>query len=308
MRLNTDGQDAQWFIERWGGFNLLVNFTHIERPVSNTQIPVAIHPLLHDYTQLLAQSVPDLAEACYLHGSIALNAFNERQSDIDFITVLRRSPTLQDITHLKNTHRILADTYPNWTLDGSYLQWHDLGRLPDEIAPSPYVADGIFHPQGYRDINLVTWWVLKHHGIAILGSSPQSLGFTVSWDELVAQMHDNLNSYWRSWTYSPIQLPKLLADYGVQWAVLGVLRLWYTFCENDITSKTGAGKYALSYLSEQWHPLIQEAIALRDDSEHKFYTSRIRRAYDAVKFLRYIIRLCNERQRIDCHRSVRLFK
>jgi hypothetical protein len=253
--------------------------------------------------QLLAQSVPDLAEACYLHGSIALNAFNERLSDIDFVTVLRRTPTPQDLIHLKTSHQILSTTYPNWTLDGSYLQWNDLGRLPDAIAPSPYVADGVFHPQGYRDINLVTWWVLKHYGIAILGPSPQELVFTVSWDELVARMHDNLNSYWHSWTHSPIRLSQLLTDYGVQWSVLGILRLWYAFCENEITSKTGAGRYALSHLPERWHPLIQEAINLRDDCEHKPYTSRICRAYDAVRFLRYIIRLCNDRLQTDFNRS-----
>jgi Domain of unknown function (DUF4111) len=267
----------------------------------NIRIPEVIHPLLHDYMQLLAQSVPDLTEACYLHGSIALNAFNERLSDIDFVTVLRRRPTPQDIIHLKTSHQILSTTYPNWTLDGSYLQWNDLGRLPDAIAPSPYVADGVFHPQGYRDINLVTWWVLKHYGIAILGPSPQALIFTVSWDELVARMHDNLNSYWRSWTRSPIRLSQLLTDYSVQWSVLGVLRLWYAFCENEITSKTGAGGYALSHLPGRWHPLIQEAINIRDDCEHKLYTSRIRRAYDAVRFLRYIIRLCNDQLQTDSH-------
>ena len=101
--------------------------------VENIQIPEVIHPLLHDYLNLLAQSVPNLTEACYLHGSIALNAFNERLSDIDFVTVLRRSPTPQEIIHLEKIHQILSTTHPNWTLDGSYLQWNDLGRLPDEI-------------------------------------------------------------------------------------------------------------------------------------------------------------------------------
>lgn len=272
--------------------------------MENIQIPEVIQPLLHDYLNLLARFVPDLTEACYLHGSIALDAFNERLSDIDFITVLRRSPTPQDIIRLEKIHQILATTYPNWTLDGSYLQWHDLGRLPDAIDPSPYVADGVFHSQGYRDINLVTWWVLKHYGIAILGVSPQALSFTVSWDELVARMYDNLNSYWRNWTRSPIRLSQLLTDYGVQWAVLGILRLWYAFCENKITSKTGAGRYALSHLPARWHPLIQEAINLRDDCEHKVYRFRICRAYDAVKFLRYIIWLCNDRLQRDSPRSV----
>lgn len=261
--------------------------------MKDVQIPELICPLLQDYTRLLSYHVPDLVNACYLHGSVALNAFNERLSDIDFITVLRRSPTSHEITHLRVVHQTITTQYPQWKLDGSYLKWNDFGRLPDVIVPSLYVSQGIFHSQGHRDLNLVTWWVLKHHGIALLGPSSQALIFTVSWDELIAQMHDNLNSYWCSWTRSPTRLPQLLTDYGIQWAILGVLRLWYTFREHNITSKVKAGSYALAHLSDRWHPLIQEAINLRDTPERRFYNSHIYRAYDAVKFLRYIIRLCD---------------
>jgi hypothetical protein len=84
-------------------------------------------------------------------------------------------------------------------------------------------------------------------------------------------------------------------DYGIQWTVIGVLRVWYSFREQDITSKTGAGGYALTHLPSQWHPLIQEAINLRDHPGHKLYTSRLRRARDAVQFLHYLIQLCNDR-------------
>jgi Domain of unknown function (DUF4111) len=261
--------------------------------MNDARIPTSIRPLLDDYLGLLRDRVPDLADACYLHGSIALNAFNDRLSDIDFITVLRHRPTADELTCLRSIHQNLATKYPRWKMDGSYLQWQDLGLLSDRIVPSPYVADGIYHPQGYRDINLVTWWLLKHHGIALFGTSPQTLTFTVSWDELVARMHENLHSYWRSWTRSPTRVPQLLTDYGVQWAVLGILRLWYAFREGDIVSKTDAGRSALTHLPERWHPIVREAIALRESPDRSSYTSRICRAYDAVRFLRYIIQQCD---------------
>jgi Domain of unknown function (DUF4111) len=260
--------------------------------MNDARIPESIRPLLQDYLGVLNDRVP-LAEACYLHGSIALNAFNDRLSDIDFITVLRYRPTADDLTHLRTIHQTITNKYPRWKLDGSYLQWQDLGRLPAAIDPSPYVAEGILHPQGYRDVNLVTWWLLKHHGVALFGTPPQSLTFTVSWDELVARMHENLHSYWRSWTRSPTRLPQLFTDYGIQWAVLGILRLWYTFREGDIVSKTDAGRSALIHLPARWHPLIQEAIDLRETPDRRLDRSRICRAYDAFQFLRYIIRLCD---------------
>jgi hypothetical protein len=110
----TAAQLSRWAASGywWGRYSNFHTFRVIMR---NIRIPEVIHPLLHDYMQLLAQSVPDLTEACYLHGSIALNAFNERLSDIDFVTVLRRRPTPQDIIHLKTSHQILSTTYPNWS-------------------------------------------------------------------------------------------------------------------------------------------------------------------------------------------------
>jgi predicted nucleotidyltransferase len=258
------------------------------------RIPESIRPLLQDYLRLLSDQVPDLVAACYLYGSIALDAFNERLSDIDFLTVLHRRPTSQEVRHLQEIHKRLTTTYPDWPLDGSYLQWDDLGRLPDTVAPYPNVAQGVFHPHGERDLNLVTWWILKHHGVAILGPSPQTLAFTVDWDDLAVRMHDNLNSYWYSWTRSPTRLVQLFTDYGVQWSVLGVLRLWYSFREQDITSKTTAGRYALTHLPSRWHRLIQEAINLRNAPDQRLYACPIHRASQAMQFLHYMLQLCND--------------
>ena len=257
------------------------------------RIPELIRPLLQSYLRLLSD-VPDLIEAVYLHGSIALGAFNQRMSDIDFVTVLHRCPTANEIRHLQAIHQTLTTKYPQWRLDGSYLQWHNLGQLPDAVASYPYVAYGVFYSQGYRDLNLVTWWVLKHYGIAVIGPSPQTLSFSVSWDELVDRMHTNLNDYWRSWTRTPTRWVQLLTDYGTQWAVLGVLRLWYTFREQDITSKTAAGRYALTYLPSRWHGIIQEAMNLRDAPQKRIYRFRIYRAFIAVQFLNDMIERCNQ--------------
>ncbi len=68
--------------------------------MNDARIPEPICPLLQDYLELLSDRVPDLIAVCYLHGSIALDAFNERLSDIDFVTVLRQRPTSEHLTQL----------------------------------------------------------------------------------------------------------------------------------------------------------------------------------------------------------------
>lgn len=64
-------------------------------------------------------------------------------------------------------------------------------------------------------------------------------------------MRDNLNSYWLKWVnscrrFTSIGYIALLVSLKtIEWGVLGVSRLYYTFNEKNITSKVGAGEYAL---------------------------------------------------------------
>ena len=263
----------------------------------DTRIPTPIHDLLGEYMRLLAQELPGFVTGLYLHGSIALNAFTVHHSDIDFVALLSRRATATDIETLRMLHKTLATSYPRWALEGSYLQWHELGLQEENVTPAPIHHDGTLDGNGVFDVNSVTWWVLKHHGIALLGPQPQELDYAVDWQLLIAAMHENLNSYWASYTRNPKRIAWLLSDFGIEWTVLGVLRQYYSFVAHAITSKTGAGEYALAHLPAKWHRLIQEAIQIRNlpsGTPYKsLYESRVTRAADAYNFLRYIIGHCN---------------
>lgn len=87
-------------------------------------------------------------------------------------------------------------------------------------------------------INHVTWWILKNHGITVIGPQSNLFTITVDWDELIRKMHHNLNTYWASYTVHPRRMAQFFTDYGIQWIVLGVLRQFYTFHEQAITSKS----------------------------------------------------------------------
>jgi Aminoglycoside adenylyltransferase, C-terminal domain len=105
-------------------------------------------------------------------------------------------------------------------------------------------------------------------------------------------MSENLNAYWVKWTGSPVQIAKLLSDCGIQWAVLGVLRQFYTFREKEVASKTAAGEYALASTQERWQPIIRKTLKVPESQNETYFHSRIVRAVDAVAFLKYIIWTC----------------
>ena len=244
----------------------------------SAEIPQSVQQVLDEYIALVHERLPSLLEGLYLHGSLALGAFDPRLSDIDFISITSRRCTEADIDGLRAIHDTLRQRYPQAHLEGSYLQWGDLGRFEDTIPPHPYIHDGVLHASGHFDLNAVTWWVLKHRGIAVVGPPPEYLDIQVDWDGLIAKMHHNMNTYWASYTTNPRRMAWLLTDDGVQWAVLGVLRQFYTFRERAITSKTGAGIYALQHMPQRWHRLIQEAIDIRAGIEGSSYRWRVVRA------------------------------
>lgn len=257
----------------------------------SARLPASLQPLFDQYVQLTNQALPDFLAGFYLHGSVALGAFNPRLSDLDFITVTSRPCTPNDLAALRTVHQNIARVYPQPPLSGSYLPWGDFGKTTP-TSPRPHYHDGTLRLSNRHDTGLVTWHILKTHGLALLGPLPNQLKFDVNWGDLLADMRHNLNTYWvRYTTYLP-RLAWLLTDHGVQWTVLGVLRQLYTFRESDITSKTGAGEYALKHLPTQWHKIIQEAISIREGGQ-RVYRSHLTRAIDARALVKYVIETCN---------------
>jgi Domain of unknown function (DUF4111) len=256
-------------------------------------IPQSVQQVLDEYTALIHEQLPGLLAGVYLHGSLALGAFDPRLSDIDFISITSRRCSATDIDSLRAIHDALRQRYPQAHLEGSYLQSDDLGRFEDTIPPHPHIHDGVLHISGHFDINAVTWWVLKHRGITVVGPPAEHFDYQVDWDDLIAKMHHNMNTYWASFTTNPRRIAWLLTDDGIQWAVLGVLRQFYTFREHAITSKISAGIYGLQHTPRRWQHLIQEALDIRAGMATSSYRSRVVRALAAYTFLQLIITACN---------------
>jgi hypothetical protein len=260
----------------------------------NQRIPEPVRPILERYISSVEQELPGLIRGFYVVGSIALNGFNERFSDIDFVAVLARSASTTEMETIAAIHKALEKCFPRWEMSGTYVQISDLGRSEETTHPHPHFHDGKFHREGKIAVNPVTWWELKNHGIAIRGEEPQELPFNVDWNLLLAWMRENLNTYWHGWTVRLDRRLIMLSDWGIKWTVLGVLRQYYTFRENSITTKLGAAEYALTSLPGMWHPLVQEAIDIRASEKRRHYRSRLVRMMDAVKLIECIIQISND--------------
>ncbi|WP_019909813.1 nucleotidyltransferase domain-containing protein [Paenibacillus sp. HW567] len=234
--------------------------------------------------------------AVYIYGSVALGDYIEGSSDIDFIAILREPLNISDIQAISAAHREVENVFPQADIMGAYLLDNDLGKPQSEISPLITYYNKHVHSNGYgADINPITWWTLKNHGIKVFGSE-QSLNYEVEIKSLLGYVIDNLNNYWVTWI-ERLEKQLLLSDQerftkqldeSVEWCTLGMLRQLYTIKEHNIKSKVEAGYYGITTVPQHWHRLIYEAINIKRLRPERYYCSNEKRLTDLVALLRYI--------------------
>ena len=141
----------------------------------------------------------------------------------------------------------------------------------------------------------VTWHTLARHGIAVRGPDPAALGV---WDDpaaLATWTLGNLDGYWRPWHDRHARLASraglaALGTWAPTWGVLGVSRLHYTLATGAITSKAGAGRYALGAFPARWHRVIRECLRIRcGNADPSLYRTPLARRREALAYIAMVI-------------------
>ncbi|MGE7997548.1 nucleotidyltransferase domain-containing protein [Lysinibacillus sp. NPDC093190] len=263
----------------------------------NSRVPIPVQKILNDYITLFQSKLPNTLEGFYLHGSIALNAYIKGSSDIDFITVVNRSLTEEDVKVISDLHKELNQKYMDTGMDGCYLLVEDIGKKQSEVKGCLNVNEGKTNWSN-DNINPITWWILKNKGITVLGPDVATYNFSVYNRVLGDYVLENMNSYWSNRLqkikkYKAFLIPNKLVDLEVEWSITGVLRQFYTLQEHDIVSKVDACKYAILHLPEEFHNIINEAISIREGSNIRYCNSKKQRLDATIQCMDYILKDCN---------------
>jgi hypothetical protein len=247
--------------------------------------------VLADYLRLTDELAPGVVEGVYLVGSLALDDFHAGVSDIDFVGVLAGDPEPDQVAALAAVHARVAAAWPRPYLDGPYLTRADLAAGPDACGPRPAVHEHAFTAASRFAQDQITWHTLARHGVTVTGPAPAALGVRTGRSALVAWVRGNVASYWRPWTRryaSPLGLLALGDDLPV-WGVLGMARMSYTIATGEITSKRGAGEYALRKAVGSERVLAECLRIRRGGGGASLYRSRLARRRGAVAYLRTTI-------------------
>lgn len=258
-----------------------------------SQIPNVIKPLLYEYQQKLKNYFGDKVYGVYLYNSVALGGFDEKKSDIDFITVLNEEFEDKDIPLINEIHNDLINKYRHAArMEGMYLHKSKIGKLNSEIKPYLYFCNGKLQDYGYYDVNCVTWWTLKHNGIAVNSPGIDILNIDVDWNKLLKTMDYNLNEYWKE---KLDEKDIFVQDEWVEFAVLTLCRIFYTLENKKIATKLQSVQYSLENVPQKYKLIIQEGIRLRGNySNNSLYKTAGEREKALKVFIKYMINYCNE--------------
>lgn len=265
-------------------------------------LPREVEEVATLYRALAGETV----RGAFVIGSAALGDWWPGASDIDLVALVDTVDPSHD-ERLREIHaRVRADggagTAPD--LDVVYLLHRDLARAPADVGERPHHGDGLLR----RDTGMTTpviWHSLAEHGVSVPGADGARAELGEVWLDgatLRSWCRGNLASYWTRWAAQGAQPATrggmaLLTDWAVAWCVLGVLRLRFTIDSGAITSKSGAGLWALSTLAldADERALVEEALALRGaltDAPAKALGREhaVARRERVVAFLRRVIR------------------
>lgn len=228
-------------------------------------MPGEVSGAVGDYLRDVDRAAPGFVEAVYVTGSVALGDYRPSISDVDLVAVSGHQPTQGELAALAELHR---PSRPS--VDVLYATRDDLRRDPSQQS-LPGSVGGEFRRDGAFEANPVAWRVLSTRAIAVRGAALTDRDVWFDADSLRSWNVANLDGYWSAWVRRAraevATEARVRHEYGLQWLVLGVPRLHYTIATLDVTSKTGAGRYALGVAPQQWHTVLETAVALRADED-----------------------------------------
>jgi len=205
----------------------------------------------------------------YLRGSLAMGDFIPETSDLDVLAVTERPVDETEFIALLELHAQIAaspNTYAR-RLEMAYIDKAALRRF----------QPGLRHPtlgQGEK----LTWsehhenwilerWVVRQHGIALLGPAAQSLIDPISPAEIRNAVRLRLPD-WVEWAQTPDDPDWLLPRSHKAYAIETMCRALYTLANGKLGSKPQSVKWALKTLPEPWRTTVEHSQVWRTDQTY----------------------------------------
>lgn len=243
-------------------------------------LPAHVHRTILYWIDVLESINVTGLRGFYLYGSIALEAFDEETSDVDFLAVTKEPFTEDEVKRLEEAYVDLLEREPFLArLEGNVLAENQLD-LHAEVE-CPQCTQGRFFYRERYDYNAVTLYTIQQRGLTIVGSGPKEVLPAVSQAELRVAMEYNLRFLERRLPY--------YAEHSAEYQAFGIMtlcRIFYTMLTGEITSKRAAGQFAATVFEEPWRRLVKRTLNATAARFHGW--ERLASREELLAFHRYV--------------------
>ena len=230
--------------------------------------PPEASALLNDLLAGVSQALGDNLLGFYLRGSLALGDFDPETSDVDILVVTHHPVSDAEFEALTQLHARIpagheADAHH---YEISYIDRASLKRFaPGERRHPTTGTDWPFGRAEHRDNWVLERWIVREHGVALLGPDPKTLIDPIPPDELRAAVRSELQARVRDWAGGETAPDWLLPRSYQAFEIETVCRALYTLARGELPTKPQAVAWALETLPEPWRSLVERSQAWRAD-------------------------------------------
>ncbi|MGI8927544.1 MAG: aminoglycoside adenylyltransferase domain-containing protein [Tepidiformaceae bacterium] len=196
----------------------------------------------------------------YVRGSLATDDFVPETSDVDTLMVTERPVTEAEFALLAAMHADLArlpSAYAN-RLEAAYIGREALRRFQPGLSHPTLGQGETLLMTEHREHWVLERWVVREHGITLVGPQPRTLIDPVSRDQIRAAVRSRLQQ-WAGWVTEQ-DAPGWVAHPGLQaYIVETMCRALHALSCGEPTSKAAAVGWALESLPAEWRPLVAQA-------------------------------------------------
>ena len=221
-----------------------------------------LNGVLHDLVTSVRQVLGETFVGAYVQGSFALGA-GDLHSDCDFVVVVSERPDPEREAALRDLHRDIPHRGGFWDqhLEGSYAVADDL-RSTDGLGREWLYVDHGWDEMSWSNHCNQPWtrWILREHGITLVGPCPGEVVGVVPDDVLRGAARAGLDT---------------IADDVLAWCppdvawcqryvVVQSSRSLHTVRTGRVASKRDALRWAMMHADPRWRPLLQQVLADRE--------------------------------------------
>lgn len=211
----------------------------------------ALSLLTDGLQELLGEQLAGL----YLTGSLTYGDFDKGSSDIDFLAVITKPFTDEQLEAIKELHQHIAKAVPFWAkrLEGSYITI-DMIRAKDRPdVKRPYVNGGKVNLYRYGNEWTINLYALQETGVAIVGPEPSQMFPTVTIEDVREASKQDLLDDWQPKLDDPngFNQEGYDSNHLKAYAVLTMCRILHRAKNDGIASKRVASKWVKETYKEQ---------------------------------------------------------